>query len=122
LTGRLFVYGTLLPTEHAWPVLARWATGEPVDDAVAGALYDTGRGYPAATFGGPGSGLVHGAVVTLDRNRAGAALAALDRYEASEYERVVVRTVTGIDVVTYAWVAPLAGCAPIPSGRWPVGS
>jgi len=51
LTVRLFVYGTLAPGSEAWPVLEPWTVGVPRLDAVAGRLYDTGRGYPAATFG-----------------------------------------------------------------------
>jgi gamma-glutamylcyclotransferase (GGCT)/AIG2-like uncharacterized protein YtfP len=122
---KLFVYGTLAPGQDAWSVLEPWATGEGVPDAVLGRLYDTGRGYPAATFssdgdspGGDAGGLVHGVVVALAPGRARAALAALDRYEGDEYERVTVRTRAGIDVATYAWIAPLTGCRRLDTGRW----
>jgi gamma-glutamylcyclotransferase (GGCT)/AIG2-like uncharacterized protein YtfP len=117
LTVRLFVYGTLAPGDEAWPVLERWVVGEPVDDAVAGRLYDTGRGYPAATFETIGS-LVYGTVVTLDPARASVAFETLDRYEGHEYERISVRTETGLDAATYVWIAPLSGCRPVPGGRW----
>jgi gamma-glutamylcyclotransferase (GGCT)/AIG2-like uncharacterized protein YtfP len=87
-----------------------------------GCLYDTGRGYPGATFGADaaaaGAGLVHGSVVELDPARSGEALAALDRYEGDEYERVVIRTESGAEVATYAWIAPLTGCEAIAEGRW----
>jgi gamma-glutamylcyclotransferase (GGCT)/AIG2-like uncharacterized protein YtfP len=116
LTDRLFVYGTLAPGKDAWTVLAPWVVGAAAPDAVAGRLYDTGRGYPGATFG-PGPGLVHGVVVVLARPDA--ALAALDRYEGDEYARITVRTRAGIDVATYAWTAPLTGCRHIGGGRWP---
>jgi len=119
-------------------VLEPWVVGEPVADAVAGRLYDTGRGYPAATFEGDDSeategersaesthenaeeagSLVHGTVVTLDPARAPAALDILDRYEGHEYERISVRTETGLDAATYVWIAPLTGCEPVPGGRW----
>ena len=121
MTTRLFVYGTLTPVGDAWPVLAGWTIGRPCSDAVAGRLYDTGRGYPAATFDHDRSGgadLVHGTVVTLDPSRVEAALAALDRYEAEEYDRIVVRTVGGIEAYAYDWVASLAGCRPVAGGRW----
>lgn len=120
---RLFVYGTLAPGHDAWPVLEPWVVGESRADAVTGRLYDTGRGYPAATFDpvpdseGPGR-LVHGTVVTLDPARATAALDALDRYEGHEYRRIAVRTDAGLDVATYAWTAPLTGCRPVGGGRW----
>jgi gamma-glutamylcyclotransferase (GGCT)/AIG2-like uncharacterized protein YtfP len=122
LTIRLFVYGTLTPGSDAWPVLAPWTTGTPYADRVPGTLYDTGRGYPAAVFaddaGAAAGTMVHGYVVALDAARATDALAALDRYEGSEYERVTVRTASGIEAATYAWVAPLDGCRPVADGRW----
>ena len=121
MTERLFVYGTLGPGGEAWSELEPWVTGEPVADAVAGRLYDTGRGYPAATFHPTGNGdavLVHGAVVDLDPARATEAFATLDRYEGREYERVVVLTAAGRRVHAYAWVAALGGCSPITGGNW----
>ena len=114
---KLFVYGTLAPGNDAWSVLEPWVTGAPEPDAVPGRLYDTGRGYPAATFAADGSE-VHGIVVTLAPERAAAALVALDRYEGDEYERITVRTQRGLDVGTYAWIAPLTGCRLLDSGRW----
>lgn len=130
MTERLFVYGTLAPGGAAWSVLEPWTVGDPGADSVAGLLYDTGRGYPAATFGpAPESGpsdspydsVVHGTVVDLDRGRMADALRALDRYEGREYERVVVRTTGGGEVYTYAWIGPLAGCSAVPGGRWRTG-
>ena len=115
----LFVYGSLRPDRDAWPVLAQWAVGTPSVDAVSGRLYDTGRGYPAATFGEHVRGLVHGAVVELDAARAAAAFVALDRYEADEYERIRVRTVAGTTVHAYEWRAPLDRMTLLPDGRWP---
>jgi gamma-glutamylcyclotransferase (GGCT)/AIG2-like uncharacterized protein YtfP len=114
---KLFVYGTLAPGNDAWSVLEPWVTGAPEPDAVAGRLYDTGRGYPAATFSDPGQ-VVHGTVVTLAPDRTAAALAALDRYEGDEYERITVRTRAGREVAAYAWIAPLTGCRVVNSGRW----
>jgi gamma-glutamylcyclotransferase (GGCT)/AIG2-like uncharacterized protein YtfP len=114
----LFVYGSLVPDRDAWPVLASWAVGTPNVDAVIGRLYDTGRGYPAATFGADAHGLVHGAVVELDAERAAAALVALDQYEADDYERIVVRTVGGTSAYAYEWRAPLDRFALLPDGRW----
>jgi len=125
---KLFVYGTLAPGNDAWSVLEPWVTGAPEPDAVAGRLYDTGRGYPAATFLSEGpdlvggdlvhGGLVHGIVVTLAPDRAEAALVALDRYEGNEYERITVRTEQGREAATYAWIAPLTGCRALETGRW----
>jgi 3-oxocholest-4-en-26-oate---CoA ligase len=134
LTVRLFVYGTLAPGDAAWPVLEPWVIGDPAPDAVVGRLYDTGRGYPAATLGDDSAAtegersvesthksrsLVHGTVVTLDPDRAPFALDALDRYEGDEYARVAVHTQAGLEAVVYAWVAPLTGCREVAGGRWP---
>lgn len=118
MTTRLFVYGTLAPGFDAWAVLEPWVTGTPTRDSVVGTLFDTGRGYPGATFDPSAGGIVHGAVVTLDPDRTAAALAALDRYEGDEYARVTVRTQAGLDVAAYAWIAPLTGCRALVGGRW----
>jgi gamma-glutamylcyclotransferase (GGCT)/AIG2-like uncharacterized protein YtfP len=118
---RLFVYGTLAPGGGAWELLAPWTTGVTWPDAAPGALYDTGRGYPAATFSADAPGLVHGVIVELDPTRAAAALAGLDRYEGDEYTRMSVRTRSGIDATTYAWTAPLDGCVALADGRWAAG-
>lgn len=120
-TTRLFVYGTLVPGAPAWSLLERYVEGPGVADAVRGALYDTGRGYPAATFADGAPGLVHGVVVTLAPAATDAALGALDRYEADEYRRITVRTAAGTEALAYAWTAPLDGCRQLPDGRWPAG-
>jgi hypothetical protein len=102
-------------------VLERWTIGPAPADAVLGLLYDTTRGYPAATFTPDALTVVHGVVVELDPARAEAALAALDRYEGREYVRIVVRTARGIEAQAYAWTAPLDSCVPLPAGRWKSG-
>ena len=117
---RLFVYGSLMPGHEAWPLLEIWAEGEARADTVPGVLYDTGRGYPAATFDGAPASVVHGFVVDLDPERATDALDTLDRYEAEEYDRIVVRTAGGVDAHTYHWTASLHGCRPVPDGMWHV--
>ena len=116
---RLFVYGTLTPDGGAWELLEPWTVGAAEPDAVPGTLYDTGRGYPAATFDPASTGLVRGVVVALDASRSEAALIALDRYEAHEYARIVVRTVSGVLAVTYvvavgraSGAGPAAAAAP----------
>jgi gamma-glutamylcyclotransferase (GGCT)/AIG2-like uncharacterized protein YtfP len=99
----LFVYGTLMPENDAWSVLARWTVGEPRADAVRGAFCETGRDYPGARFDVDGS--VPGVVVELDPARRDAALAALDRYEGPEYERVSVCTESGLEAYAYGWIS-----------------
>jgi gamma-glutamylcyclotransferase (GGCT)/AIG2-like uncharacterized protein YtfP len=98
---RLFVYGTLLPGHLRWPMLA----GRALDHqpgSVPGRLLDTGRGWPAATFGpvhGGGGGRVPGSVVRFAPGALDSLLPALDAMEgisrppdaaADPYERIVV--------------------------------
>ena len=47
----LFVYGTLMPGHLRWGILAPHARGHH-PAAVVGTLYDTGQGWPSATFAG----------------------------------------------------------------------
>ncbi len=125
MTVRLFVYGTLVPGDVAWPVLEPWVVGTPQADTAVGRLYDTGRGYPGATFEavypparGAEATVVHGATVVLHPGRVEAALAELDRYEGDEYERIAIRTGAGLDAETYAWTASLYDCRFVANGRW----
>ena len=59
--AHLFVYGTLRPGEVRWRFLEPFVVDEGVADAAIGQLFDTGLGYPAATFAaGDESGTIHG--------------------------------------------------------------
>ena len=71
---RLFVYGTLQPGRLRWPFLEPFALGHR-PATLAGLLYDTGQGWPAATFDGAGHHVVPGTLVELDPERADEALA-----------------------------------------------
>jgi gamma-glutamylcyclotransferase (GGCT)/AIG2-like uncharacterized protein YtfP len=104
VTERLFVYGTLKPGASHWRLLEPLVTGTPRPVTLPGALYDTGRGYPALSLGdGPG---VPGWVVEL---RAGAQWSAVDTYEGPEYERVRVRLPDGTECWTYVWIEAFTG-------------
>ncbi|HWE89242.1 MAG TPA: gamma-glutamylcyclotransferase [Pseudonocardiaceae bacterium] len=109
----LFVYGTLQPGASAWPVARPWVNGEPRPGTLAGALYDTGRGYPALRLA---DGRVPGWLLPL-RSPA-AALSELDDYENSAYERARVRLTDGTLCWTYVWREPVDGMARLPAG-WP---
>ncbi|MEY2457172.1 MAG: hypothetical protein QOK06_2266 [Acidimicrobiaceae bacterium] len=112
----VFVYGTLLPGEHRWPLLEPFAVGSR-RAAVAGRLFDTGRGYPCALFSGSGS--IPGAVVALDPARVEEALLLLDEVEGVTfglYERVVATTDDGEAVWSYAWAGTMDELTPIV--RW----
>lgn len=122
----MFVYGTLRPGEERWPLLAPFVVDEGWDDAVPGRLYDTGLGYPGATFGpeaepgSGGAGLVIGHTVHLLQASLTRALEVIDREEdlvEGLYRRVLVTTRAGIRAWAYEWAASL-DLAPIGSGDW----
>jgi gamma-glutamylcyclotransferase (GGCT)/AIG2-like uncharacterized protein YtfP len=99
MLDRLFTYGTLMPGHLRWRMLearaARW-----VRATADGVLYDTGNGWPAATFGG--SSAVPGWVVTFPTGVLGELLPGLDAMEGigagrgtDPYVRRVVGTSAG---------------------------
>lgn len=111
---RVFVYGTLMPGRLRWELLAPFATGE-VATTVPGVLYDTGRGWPAASFEQHGSGdaRVPGWLVEVLPDAAAAVLAVLDEVEgvdaepdgpegpAAAFRRVTVRPACGGEAWAY---------------------
>ena len=106
----VFVYGTLMPGRSRWPALAPWAVGGPVADAIDGDLFDTGYGWPAATFGG--GGLVPGFSVELHPESVSEALEVLDEIEGTAhglFSRVPVVTATAIDAWVYEWAGETTG-------------
>jgi gamma-glutamylcyclotransferase (GGCT)/AIG2-like uncharacterized protein YtfP len=122
--GRLlFVYGTLLPGEERWSFLERFVVGDGRVDAVAGRLYDTGEGYPAAAFDPDApfdSPRVAGQVFELAEATLVEALEVLDEVEDAVlglYRRVRVDTDAGLSVWAYAHGEGLT-LTPIESGDW----
>ena len=115
--GAVFVYGTLMPGELRWPALEPFAHGW--EDATApGRLWDTGDGYPAATFERCEAS-IPGVVVWINADRWDQALRRLDTIEGegSLYRRVEVKTSVG-PATSYEWLGITAGLRPLPSG-WP---
>lgn len=112
----LFVYGTLRPGETRWHHLAPFVTDAGFPDTVPGALFDTGRGYPAADFTDPGTIVGH----TYRLRAVDRAFEVLDDVEgavAGLYRRVVVRTRAGVSAWAYEGGVGLA-LVPIPGGDW----
>jgi gamma-glutamylcyclotransferase (GGCT)/AIG2-like uncharacterized protein YtfP len=115
----LFVYGTLQPGDVRWHLLEPYVMDAGRPDAVAGELFDTGLGYPAARFGAPG-GVIHGRCYTLRSGLLDDALTVLDTEEHSvpgDYRRVVVTTRAGEVAWAYEYGSGL-DLLPIPSGNW----
>lgn len=104
---RLFVYGTLQPGHLRWPFLEPFAV-EHRPSAVPGRLYDSGAGWPVATFGvGPAE--VPGTLVDLDAERLEEALGLLDEVEAAATDlltRITVTTTDGLAAWAYHSAAP----------------
>ena len=102
VTTSLFVYGTLMPGRLRWVLLDAVAVASR-PDTVAGRLYDTGEGWPAARFHRPvdaepldadGEGSIPGWVVEIDPGALGSLLPVLDEVETG-FRRVRVRTGAG---------------------------
>ncbi len=111
--NRLFVYGTLLPGGDWWHVVEPWVIGA-APASTNGTLWDTGDGYPAATFDADRT--VHGAVLELIEREVGDALAEIDAFE-DEYLRIAVETTLGT-AWSYEWAGPRERLRLIPSGRF----
>jgi len=112
----LFVYGTLLPDQERWPLIADHVVAVR-DATVAGTLFDTGHGYPCARFDGDGS--IPGALLELRDDELDAVLAMVDEIEGVDiglYERVIVTTDANEPAWSYAWAQDLDGLVKI--ARW----
>ena len=106
---RLFAYGTLQPGRLRWPFLAPFAAGHRPAE-VAGRIYDSGNGWPVATFE-DGDELVPGTVIDLDPGRADEAIALLDVVEATATDllrRIAVTTTDGARAWAYHCDRPTA--------------
>ncbi len=112
----VFVYGTLMPGQSRWPILAPYAAAPASEDRVGGRLVDTGSGYPGLLVEDIGE--VHGFVVKLQADLVDVALRRLDAVEGTEvglYRRVQVRTASGRTCWTYEllvlepWMLDLGG-------------
>ncbi len=119
----LFVYGTLLPGEERWWILEQFVVGDGTNDSVTGVLYDTGEGYPAASFDVElpvDAPPIAGQVFELDASRLDEALELLDEVEDAVlglYRRVRVCTASGREVWAYQYGAGLT-LTPIHGGDW----
>lgn len=116
--SQLFVYGTLLPGEVRWPILAPYVEDSGEADTIGGTLYDTGVGYPA--WRREGEGTVHGRRFVLAEAARAEALEVLDEVEGAVqglYRRVTVVTAAHVPVYVYEYGGGLA-LVPIPGGNW----
>ncbi|MCU1367341.1 MAG: hypothetical protein JWN39_2980 [Ilumatobacteraceae bacterium] len=116
----LFVYGTLRPGEVRWQFLEPYVVDEGADDSVAGQLFDTGLGYPAAIFGNDGA--ISGRVYALRAETIDEALHELDIVEGAVrglYARVPITTAAGVTAWAYQFgTDPEITLQPIAGGDW----
>lgn len=115
---RLFVYGTLIPGRLRWPLLAPFAAGHR-PAAAAGRLFDSGRGWPVATFDAQSTSLIPGVAVDLEMARLDECLRLIDEVEdtaTGELRRITIGTRSGEAAWAYHYTCSAAGLAPI--ARW----
>jgi gamma-glutamylcyclotransferase (GGCT)/AIG2-like uncharacterized protein YtfP len=110
--AHVFVYGTLMPGRLRWPILAPFARNHRPAVA-AGALYDTGEGWPVAVFAAEGA--VPGVLVEVDP----AVLPVLDEVEETATDalrRIEITTADGTRAWAYHCPGSVAGFIAI--DRW----
>jgi gamma-glutamylcyclotransferase (GGCT)/AIG2-like uncharacterized protein YtfP len=111
----LFVYGTLLPDESRWPIIAPYVA-EVVEATAPGRLFDTGRGYPGARFV-DGSATIPGACMRIANGQWDPVVEILDGVEAEGvlYRRVEVTTTAG-PAISYEWLGDTSALPELPAG------
>ena len=132
MIARLFLYGTLMPGEARWPLLAPLVApaeperaeperaeperAEPERAEAAGYLYRTPYGWPAAVFDPAASSAVPGLAVTLqDPGRALAVLDEIEGTSAGLFHRRLITTSAG-PCWAYHWPGQTSGFQAIT--RW----
>ena len=122
MTQHVFVYGTLRPGDVRWHFLEPFVVGASLPDTIAGRLYDTGEGYPAAILdhrAEPG-GTIVGETFALRTDSIEQCLVVLDAEEdtvGGRYRRIVVSTQQGVSVYVYEYGDGLH-LTPIAGGDW----
>lgn len=126
----LFVYGTLAPDQQRWRLIAD-LVGPAERCAVAGRLFDTGGGYPAALFDAAASPMAEAAappagaphvtgwrVVALPGHAEEVAHLVL-AVEGDLYVPRLVRTIDGATAAAFEWLGATTGMVELPNGVWP---
>jgi gamma-glutamylcyclotransferase (GGCT)/AIG2-like uncharacterized protein YtfP len=111
----VFVYGTTMPGHLRHPLIEDFVA-ETLRATVIGRLYDSGKGYPAAKFGG-GQGTVEGYLLRLRPERVAEARRAFTEFEAGLFESVTVTTDAGVSATAYEWIGSVDGLTRL-DGMW----
>ena len=119
----LFVYGTLRFGDVRWKFLEPFVVDEGAPDTVAGDLFDTGAGYPAAIFSSGNTIIGHRYELLGDREDE--ALQLLDAVESAVtglYHRIRLTTEGGVECWAYQYGLgvddPVLSLHQINSGDW----
>lgn len=115
-TVAIFAYGTLKPGGMYYSRVAQWVVFT-TEAMVAGELFDTGFGYPAAVFGE--SDVVHGTLLHVPESVVDRVTETMDEIEneGEEYRRVRVVTLDGTEAISYEWIGDTSRFRPL-SGPW----
>jgi gamma-glutamylcyclotransferase (GGCT)/AIG2-like uncharacterized protein YtfP len=111
----IFVYGTTMPGHLRYRLIEGFVA-EAARDTVSGRLYDSGAGYPAATFGA-GLGTIEGYRLRLRPDRAQEALRTFTEMEAGLFHPATVTTGGGVEATAYEWIGSTQGL-PVLTGMW----
>ena len=111
-----FMYGTMKPGHLRYPAIDDFVAST-ARDRVAGRLFDTGAGYPAAKFV-DGDAEVEGYVVRIRPDRAAEANETIAELEGNQFRPVTVETRGGTRAVAYEYIGSTEGMEELPDGVW----
>jgi gamma-glutamylcyclotransferase (GGCT)/AIG2-like uncharacterized protein YtfP len=112
----LFVYGTLMPGHERWSVIEDCVTN-PMEVRVAGRLWDTGFGYPAARFEPESTAAIEGVAFDVPPARAEDLARRLLVIEGDLFDARLVRTAAGRSMTAFEWNGSTVGMREL-DGRW----
>lgn len=111
-----FMYGTMKPGHVRYPAIDDFVAST-TPDSVAGRLFDTGAGYPAAKFAA-GDAEVEGYVLRIRLDRAAEATETIAELEGNLFRPVTVETRGGTTAVAYEYIGSTEGMEELPDGVW----
>jgi gamma-glutamylcyclotransferase (GGCT)/AIG2-like uncharacterized protein YtfP len=111
-----FMYGTMMPGHLRYPEIDDFVEST-TRDRVAGHLFDSGLGYPAATFDA-GETEVEGYVLRILPGEEAEAAKTIADQENNLFSPVTVETRGGTEAIAYEWVGSTEGLEELPDGVW----
>ena len=111
------MYGWMMPGHYSYPEIDE-LVAETTPDAVAGRLFDSGAGYPAAVVDESGKDMISGYVLRFLPERAAEANAIIADTENNLFRPTRVQTASGTSAIAYEWVGATSDLAHLPNGNW----